>query len=494
MTNTRKKPTGRELAFTALWRVAATRAYADIVLDALFNERRPERADKALASELTYGVLRWQLLLDHRLAELVDRPLAKVERKVLLALRLGAYQLLLLDRVADAVAVNDTVSLAPAKARGFVNAVLRKLATTRHALPPLDAIADPIERLSIAESHPRWMAAEWSDRLGPEAAAALCRANNQRPGLTLRVNALRTGREALIRLLAKDGIAAEPGRFSPLAIVLAKSESPRNLPGYDDGLFAIQDEASQLVPFILAPRPGELILDACAAPGTKSLQLMQLMNTHGRVIALDLHPARLQRMAPEAQRLGLKNITRIAGDATMPITFTEENSDDANNEKDRRADPGADPGADRGAGAPTRAPLLPARFKDALFDRILVDAPCSGLGAIRHRPEIKWTRTPEDVAAMASLQSAILANVAHYLKPGGILVYSTCTFTLAENEAVIQSFLASSPFTQEDPAHDLPPPLRSSLSPLIHSLTLRTWPHLTGTDGFTVFRLRKLAP
>lgn len=457
MTGKAKKTSGRALAFTALWRVAAAGAFADLALGALFAERRPGRPVRALATELTYGVLRWQALLDYRLAALIDRPLNKVERKALLSLRLGAYQLLRLDRVAAAVAVDESVALAPAPARGFVNAVLRKLAATRAELPSLDAIADPVERLCIAESHPSWMVAEWMERLGPAAAAALCRANNQRPALTLRVNPARIGREAMIRLLEQEGVAARPGRFSPLAIALDKSEAPRHLPGYDDGLFAVQDEASQLAPLILAPRPGELILDACAAPGTKSLQLMQLMN-HGRVIALDLHEARLALMAAEARRQGVRNVTRIAADATQPFTFIEDEK---------------------------------SRFHGARFNRILLDAPCSGLGAIRRRPEIKWTRSPEDVVAMAKLQSALLSNVANYLKPGGILVYSTCTFTREENEAVIQAFLAAAPFILEDPAADLTPALRSVLAPFIHERVLHTWPHLTGTDGFTVFRLRR---
>jgi 16S rRNA (cytosine967-C5)-methyltransferase len=437
------------MAFTALWRVEAQDAFAEIVLDELFRKLRPGDKDKALAMEITYGVLRWRRLLEFYLKQASDRPLKKIERKALIALRIGAYQVMMLDRVPDSAAVNESVGLAPDKARGFVNAVLRSLAAMKLRLEVPENIKDDVERLSVTWSHPRWMVEEWIERFGYESAEALCVADNQRPRLTLRVNAMRTGREAFLRMLNREGVEASPGRWSPLAVVLEERTPVRDVPGFDDGLFAVQDEASQLAPMVLAPRPGELILDACAAPGTKSLQIMQMMNGRGRVVAVDVHEGRLKRISNEALRLGIKNVTRVVADATEKIGF-------------------------------------PKRLQGAKFDRVLVDAPCTGLGTIRRRPEIKWNRKPGDAKERGELQRAILENVSKLLKPGGTLVYSTCTFTLEENEQAVAPLLHSGDFTQEDPGKGL-----ENAGSLVEHKMLRTWPQVTGTDGFTIFKLRK---
>lgn len=447
------KPGARQIAFRALWRVEAQDAYSDIVLDKLYKQHKIPEKERALATELTYGVLRWQLLLDHYLRLVTDRPLAKIERQALIALRLGAYQIMKLDRIPAPAAVNESVSLAPPRARGFVNAVLRSLASKKDRLKGPETIDDGLKRIAVTHSHPRWLVKEWAERLGKESTAELCSANNQRPPLTLRVNTMRTGRGAFLRLLEAEGIKAEPGRWSPLAVVILKHMPVPDIPGYDEGLFAVQDEASQLVPLVLAPRPHETILDTCAAPGTKSLEIMQLMGGKGRVIAVDVHAGRLKRMAKETQRLGLKNVTRVVSDATGEIEF-------------------------------------PERLKGAVFDRILVDAPCTGLGTIRRNPEIKWKRKKGHIKARANLQRAILENTAKMLKPGGVLVYSTCTFTTEENEWAIAPLLHSDNFILEDPGK-AGPQIKSSLASLVENKMLRTWPHLTGTDGFTIFKLKK---
>lgn len=443
------KASARLIAFTALWRVEAQESYADIVRDELTRREHADTRERALTAELVYGVLRWRLLLDYYLTQVADRRMKKVERKARIALRMGAYQLLMMDRAPDWAAVNESVELAPAPARGFVNAVLRALAKGRGGLKGPETIADQVERLAVAQSHPRWMVEEWIQRLGYEGAEALCRANNQRPPLTLRVNLALIGREAMIRLLKKSGVEARAGKYSPLAVRIEESAAPAELPGFADGLFAVQDEASQLAALVLGPKPGETALDACAAPGTKSLMMMQLMEGQGRVIAVDVHAGRLTRMAAEAARLGIRNVTRVAADASGPIEF-------------------------------------PKRLRATLFDRVLVDAPCTGLGTIRRRPEIKWRRRPEDAAERAGLQRKILANVAGLVKPGGTLVYSTCTFTREENEKVVLPFIEPGRFSLENPAAGLP-----SVADLVQDNVLHAWPHVTGTDGFTIFKLRK---
>lgn len=497
----KSKPKGpRAVALDVLARVDGSEAFADIALDNAAAKARLKPIDRALASEIVFGTLRWRLLIDHYLAQALDRPIEKLERRVLAALRSGAYQILFLDKIPASAAVNETVGLAPPRSRGFVNAVLRSLARqgprgiegaapadgtrpwqqgerkgtedngTAPALAGPETIGDLAERLSVTWSHPRWMVENWVGRFGEENAVALMKANNERPSICLRVNPLRTGRDAMLRILRREGVKARPGRYSALAIILDKPRPVQALPGWSEGLISVQDEASQLVPLVLDPRPGESVLDACAAPGTKSLQIMQLMGGKGRVAAVDLHPGRLKRMASEAKRLGMKNITRVSGDASRPFKLSSQEAAEGD-----------------------AAPVFPARYRELRFDRALVDAPCTGLGTLRRRPEIKWKRTMEDVKARAELQRSILDNVVKYLKPGGVLVYSTCTFTVEENEWAVAPLLHSGEFEQEDPAEvkTIYLETEASFSGLVQNRMLRTWPNITGADGFTVFRLRK---
>jgi len=439
------------MAFHALWRVEAQEAFSDIVLDNLFKRHRPSSAEKALANELVFGVLRHRSYLDHYLKQVCDRPLGKVERKTLLALRLGAYQLLFLSRVPKSAAVDQSVSLAPPQSRGFVNAVLRSLSGPEKSLQSPEEMSDHLERLSVLYSHPQWMVKSWMERLGEEGVEELCRANNRKPPLTLRTNSRRSGRDAFMRLLSNKGIEAHAGELSPLAVIIPDPVPVRDLPGFEEGLFQVQDEASQLPPLLLAPQKGETVLDACAAPGTKSLEIAGLMQGMGRVLAVDIHESRLNRLSPEAGRLALDNVTAITGDASRTLKKS-----------------------------------LPRGFRGDFFDRVLVDAPCTGMGIIRRSPEIKWKRKPEETEEQSRRQKAILLNTAKWLRPGGVLVYSTCTFTTEENEKVVSALLETGGFEQEDPAKYLP-----QAAAVTEHKMLRTWPHLTGTDGFTIFRLRR---
>ncbi len=444
----KKKAGARKIAFDALWRVEAKGHHADAALDLLFSERRVEERERSFASELAYGTLRWRGLLDFHIGQALDRPLSRLERNALIALRLGAYQILLLDRVPPSAAVNESVSLAPPGARGLVNAVLRKLASGEDLADP-GAISDPAERLSVVHSHPAWMVEYFFKYIGAEETEKFLSANNVRPVLSLRANSGRTSREALARLLQKEGVNCSAGRLSPLAVTLERTRKVADLPGFSEGLFAVQDEASQLAALVLAPCPGETVLDACAAPGVKSLQIMQLMKGNGRVAAVDKDADRLESMSAEAVRMGVKNVTRIVGDWSEEISW-------------------------------------PGRFRNVLFDRVLVDAPCTGLGTIRRRPEIKWNRRPGDPSERSGLQRGILDEAIRLVRPGGYVVYSTCTLTAEENDGVLRPYLEDGRLALEDPAGGHP-----HLSPLVKDGAIRTWPHLTGTDGFTIYKLRK---
>jgi 16S rRNA (cytosine967-C5)-methyltransferase len=363
-------------------------------------------------------------------------------------LRMTAYQLVLLERVPAFAAVNDAVTLARAGARGsaeYTNAVLRAFARRgareREPAPP----RDPVDALATRCSFPTWLAARWVERYGAAEAEALMRALNERPPLTLRANTLRISREALAaRLAAEDHIATAPTRYAPEGLVAERAAgTPGRWRAFTDGACVVQDEASMLVARLLEPAPGETVIDACAAPGTKTTHLAQLMDNRGRVVALDPHPARLARVPEAAARLGVTIVQTIEGTAQELV----------------------------GSYGP-RA------------DAVLVDAPCTNLGVLRRNPEVKWRRREGDVAEAAVRQRAILAAAATLLRPGGRVVYATCSPEPEENEAVVAAFLAAHPAFRVDPPAAFPLPLDPDGY-------LRTRPDRHGTDGFTAVRLRR---
>ena len=419
-------PTPRALALDVLTSLERRDAYADVLLNAALD-RAPAMAirDRALASNLVYGVLRWRNRLDHHLAHFCRQPLKKLHPKVLHLLRLGAYQILFLDRVPDRAAVSEAVALAhycgqPA-ASGLVNAVLRRVADTG---PELSGRLSPVERLSLLFGCPGWLVELWLAEHGPEGAENLCRGASQVPQLWLRIDPRRLSREAALARLNDAGIEAFPGAFAPEAVGLTGGD-PRANPLVLEGLAVVQDQASQLIAHWLAPEPGWKVLDGCAAPGLKATQLAVMVGDTGAVEALDLHPHRVEQVNELAARLGCGNCSAAVGDARTQ------------------------------------------RWKQA-FDAVLVDAPCSGLGVLRRTPEAKWRRSPEDLGELPALQGELLRNLANAVRPGGVLVYATCTTLRAENEAVIEEFLAHRPeFRVESPPAG----------------TLN-WQPLAGADGF----------
>jgi 16S rRNA (cytosine967-C5)-methyltransferase len=450
--NLLKSADPRRVAFEVLCRVEAG-AFADLTLDAALS-RAPEMdpRDRGLATELVYGVLRQRGRLDFVLARFCSQPLAKVEPKVLTLLRLGAYQLLLLDRVPAPAAIFETVELARRagleRATGFINGILRALlrAPGGTALP--DPAGEPLSYLEHALSLPDWLARRWLAELGQEAAFALADALRQPAPFTLRVNTLRTSREAFLGALARAGFEATPTRFAPEGVIVA-GRGGKPLPGADEGWFQVQDEASMLMPHLLAPQPGERILDACAAPGGKTTEIAALTDGYARILALDIHPKRVAMIAAGARRLHCAGIETRCWDLTAPPDFLTAGS----------------------------------------FDRVLVDAPCSGLGVLRRNPETRWRRQESEIRQLADLQQTILDNVAGLVRPGGVLLYSLCTLTPEETEGVVAAFLAGHPeFVREDLR-----PLFPNWQELFDDQgALRTLPHRHGgMDAFFAVRLRK---
>ncbi|HUJ79647.1 MAG TPA: 16S rRNA (cytosine(967)-C(5))-methyltransferase RsmB [Nitrospiria bacterium] len=365
--------------------------------------------DRALLHELVNGVLRHRLFLDWALQQVArEQPYT---RQALLRqiLRVGAYQLLLLKRIPAYAAVDQSVELAKArlgpKSAPLVNALLRNLSARRHDWAMPELLRQPVEHISINYSHPPWLVKRWLKRYGVQRTIALCRANNEPAPLTIRVNRLKLDAQEFQRVLQEKGIEATLCAYAPAGLYVEHEGPVTALPGYGSGWFYVQDEASQLVPLLLAPKPGDTALDACAAPGGKATEIAELMEDRGTVTAVDRSPERLAVVEENCRRLGVTIVRTVAADATR------------------------------------RLPMIGPDGEPERYDRILVDAPCSGLGVLRRHPEGKWIKTARSIHDSARTASAILSNVIPLLRPGGVLVYSTCSTEPEENEEVVAAFL-----------------------------------------------------
>ncbi len=422
---------------------------------ALERERRKmaDDRDRALATDIVLGTLRSRAALDHLIAWAGRRRADDFDPDVLDVLRAGAYQLIHLDRVPASAAVNDAVDLTKAigrrSASGAVNAILRAIARNRQRLP-LPGPGDGIDYLSVTLSHPRWLVERWVGRMGPERALAWITFNNDTPPLAIRANRLHTTREEVAARLAGDGIESEPTRFAPDGLVV-RSSLPRTAAALPPAWFVPQDEGSQLVGAYVAPAPASRVLDACAAPGSKTTQLAAELRNGGVLVATDLRPRRLRALDAMLRQSGA-HAHVVQADAATGLPF------------------------------------------DAAFDIVLVDAPCSGLGTIRRDPDIRWRRTEGELGAHAERQHRILAEAARSVRPGGLLVYSTCSSEPEENVEVVEAFLASAPgFAFEDPLRtrrEVP----AALGPCLDGRgCLQTEPDRHGLEPFFAARLRRRA-
>lgn len=439
----------RAAALAALLAIEAGQPAAQALHAALQGLADPR--ERALATELAYGVTRQRGALDAALAPLCTRPLPGLDAPIRAALRLGLYQLRHLDRVPPYAAVASSVELARRHGRpgtaGLVNAVLRRAAAAAPRPAPPAARSDPegwIAAQSAAHAHPAWIVRRWLARLGPEATVALLQADNRPPPVTLRANLLRTDPGALHAEFAAAGLTCRPGALLPEALRLERSGDPGALPALREGRCTVQGEASMLVAHVAAPRSGSLCLDVAAAPGGKATHLAERMGDRGTVVANDLDPARAALCAEAAARLGLGCVRTRVGDA-------------------RR---------------------LPAEFAGRC-DVVAADLPCSGLGTLAARPDLRWRKRESDLAVLAALQSELLAASGRCVKPGGVLVYSTCTTEPEENEAVVAGFLAAHPdFEPLDLRNRLPAPLAAE--PSARAGFIRLWPHVHTTEGFFI--------
>ena len=444
----------------------------DILLERALAHCPFDSRDRSLTVELTYGVLRRRATIDWRLEPVLDKPLLRLPVAVQMVLRLGAYQVLFLDRIPQSAAVNESVNLAKAFTgtvgrdwSGFVNAVLR--AFLRHPPEPWpDMNLDAAQALAVRYSVPSWLSRRWVERLGLASAERACEGVSVTPPLTLRVNQLVTTRESLLDTFAQAGIVATPTRVSPFGIQLQEGGPVPSLPGFHEGAFYVEDEAAQLIPLVLDPQPGDIVLDACAAPGGKSTHVAALMQNKGIIYAIDRKEARLDLVRSNCRRLGVRIVESILGDIRQPREWVP-------------------------LAAATRPPSVKqASMGEPSIDRILVDAPCSGLGVLRRHPEAKWQKDAQALPRHQALQRQILESVASCLRPNGVLVYSTCSIEPEENEDVIERFCrAHAEFRRESAISWLPPVAQGFVT---EQGGLSTVGNQFSMDGFYAARLRKV--
>ena len=448
----RKKRNPRIIALDVLMEVEAKSLPLDLLIERNFKRHEGLRqVDYAFITEAVYGTLRWRGRIDWIIRRISRVRPERLERFILNLLRLGLYQILFMDRVPVSAAVNESVEMAKALGReeavGFTNAVLRGISDGRVDMEvPHSKDASSI---SVEYSHQLWMVERWVQELGMDETIELCMANNRIPPLSLRTNTLKTGRAELLAKIRDVVPQAILSPFSPEGILIDPPVPLSRVPGFQEGWFQVQDESSQLVGHIIDPKPGEGVLDACAAPGGKTIHLAQLMRNRGGIYAADISARRLLLLKENCHRLGVNIVTPLRDDLTKPGVFKSEGR----------------------------------------FDRILVDPPCSGLGTIWRNPDIKWKRKEEEISTFKGIQGAILNQLAPCLKKGGRLTYGTCTLTREENEEVVADFIAEHRgFEVEDLRRVLP----QALAPLVaEDGFFRSFTHRHNMDGFFAARLKK---
>ena len=433
----------RETAALTLAACERQGAWSDGHLKRAIREQDLDRRDGALATRLCYGVLQNRLLLDWRLGRVCSMKLNKLDIRILCDLRVAAYQILFLDKIPPSAAVNEAVNLAKKHSRnpraaGMVNGVLRAL--LREETPEIRG-KDERETLSIRYSHPQWLVEEFAGQLGLEGAEALLKADNEQPPTAAQVNTLNTRSEKLAEELREAGGSVEPHPWLSNCLLLTGTGDLERLDAFQRGDFYVQDAASRLAVMAADPKPGSRVLDCCAAPGGKSFAAAIAMENRGELRSCDIHPHKIKLLEAGRDRLGLSIVIPTLQNA-----------------------------------AQTREDWLEG------FDAVLTDVPCSGLGIIRKKPDIRY-KDPEPMKGLPRVQRGILDNCARYVRPGGTLVYSTCTVLPRENGDVVDGFLA------EHPDFGLEPFPLPQFGEQPGKVTF--WPHIHGTDGFFVAKLRR---
>ncbi|MFQ5484052.1 MAG: 16S rRNA (cytosine(967)-C(5))-methyltransferase RsmB [Desulfobacterales bacterium] len=447
----------KDVRYIALWILNSLenkRRTLDFLFEIVHNKRTLSKKDRSLLQALVFGVLRWRGFLDTIIAYFSKVGIEKIELNILNILRIGLFQIIYLSKIPVSAAVHTAVEMAKSSSSqwtaGYVNALLRKASANYKKIPLPDPQKDPIGSLSIKRSFPRWLIEKWTGRMGFKETEALCEAINRIPPITICTNRLKATRKELAKELQHQAKNIRLSTYSPEGIsLLGPTTSIPEMKVFKRGWFHVQDEASQLVSFLLDPQPGESVLDACSGFGGKTGHLAQRMNNSGRIVAVDKNKKKLFRLQSEMGRLGISIATTFPFDLNYPLSkdFT------------------------------------------AMFDRILVDAPCSGLGVLRRNPDIKWNRSKKQLKIYHEKQVKFLNNVSSVLKPTGVLVYAVCSTEPEEGDDVIKAFLAEhSDFTADKTLPGVSMAVRSLVND--HGF-FQTYPHRHHMDGFFSVRMKR---
>jgi len=431
--------TAREAALEVLVRTEQDKSYSNLLLHQTIQKYRLDKADAALATEIVYGTIQRLNTIDYYLERFVSKGMAKLQPWVRSLLRLSFYQMYFLDRIPDHAIVNEAVNIAKKKGHqgisGMVNGVLRNVIRQKNSLQ-IPAGLPAADRIALEHSHPKWLVSRWIGQLGEAKTERICEANNTPPHVSIRTNTMKIGRDELVSILQQNGLQAEPSELALAGVIVKGGGNMALTPWFEQGLFSIQDESSMLVAEAVDPQPGEKVLDCCAAPGGKTMHMAEKMKDGGEVWACDIHEHKAKLIREQAERLGLKSVRTLTADARK----------------------------------------LADHFAEGSFDRILLDAPCSGLGVIRRKPDMKWSKREQELDDICVIQRDLLNEAHKLLRPGGTLVYSTCTIEHNENEGMVEAFLRRHPeFEWAGPG------------------PLQLYPYEYQSDGFFIAKLRKRA-
>ncbi|WP_195572965.1 16S rRNA (cytosine(967)-C(5))-methyltransferase RsmB [Paenibacillus sp. 1001270B_150601_E10] len=451
-----KRRSAREVALDVLVQVDKEQAYSNLQLNEALKEARLERVDAGLATELVYGTIQRLSTLDGVLEQKVNKGIRKLKPWMRNLLRMSLYQLHYLDRIPDHAVVNEAVTIAKRRGQqamaGFVNGVLRAV-MREPELWEAKKDMSPAERIAWEHSHPVWLVQEWIKEYGAEETESICEANNEPPHTSVRVNPLRSKRDVIMEEMKAQGIFVKPSDLSKDGIVGIGTGNLAFSSWYKDGKISMQDESSMLVVEAVRPEPGMRVLDCCAAPGGKSMHIAERMGNHGEVMSNDLHAHKMALIQDQAGRLGLSAIQTMNVDASKLGSHLEAQS----------------------------------------FDVVLLDAPCSGFGVIRRKPDLKWRKTAQDVHDIAKLQHELIREAAKLVRPGGRLVYSTCTIEPKENGEVVKQFIKKHSEWRLDDSWKaaLPQDKLSMALKRSDEGMLQVLPHDADSDGFFIACLEK---
>ncbi|WP_242972979.1 16S rRNA (cytosine(967)-C(5))-methyltransferase RsmB [Anaeromicrobium sediminis] len=443
------KVNARKIALDILNDIEENKAYSNISIRKHLRDRNISKVDRNLIRELVYGVLENKIYLDYGIRSYSKIRLKKIDKSILNVLRMSFYQLIYLDKIPKFAVVDEAVNMSKKinfKTKGFVNALLRNFIRNDLKISVDKIKSDEIEYLSVIYSHPQWLVERWLKEFGRDFTKDLLKANNETPKLTVRINTLKVKKDDLIDELKKEKIRVAECTYVEEGLTLEGVSNLDKLKAFKEGKFQVQDESSMLVSKILNPKAGDKILDVCSAPGGKATHMAQIMNNKGQIVARDIHEHKLKLIHENSNRLGINIIKTQKWDAT--------NLDESQINK---------------------------------YDKVLVDAPCSGLGIIRRKPELKYNKTSEDISSISELQLEILNIASKYVKLGGTLLYSTCTIEKVENDLVVEKFLNSNKnFIVEKIEEE------SVLNLVGDNGFVKLYPNMEKTDGFFIAKLKKI--